>query len=103
MDKLALAGLAIMVGVYADLAFNLYSAMNSSPQTTELFARDRADTLMKYVRIADIAAAAFGLLGWMLTGFSSLGPLLGVGVVIIVMHMMYAHALKAGTTNSQES
>ena len=102
MDKLALAGLALLVGVYADLAFNLFSAMNSSPQTTELFAQDRADTLWKYVKIADVAAVGFGLLGWMLTGFASVGPLLGVGLVVILMHLMYAHALKAGT-NSQES
>jgi hypothetical protein len=102
LDELALAGLALLVGVYADLAFNLYSAMNSSPQTTELFAKEREQTLMKYVKIADLTAAAFGLLGWMLTGFASIGPLLGVAVVIIVMHMMYAHALKAGI-NSQES
>lgn len=101
MDKLALAGLALLVGVYADLAFNLYSAMNSSPQTTELFAADRADTLWKYVKIADVAAAGFGLLGWMLTGFASVGPLLGVGVVVVIMHYMYAHALKAGTTSQE--
>ena len=45
---------ALAFGVYADLAFNLFSAMNSSPQTTELFADDRGDTLWKYVKIADV-------------------------------------------------
>ena len=59
-------GAALLVGVYADLAFNLFSAMNSSPQTTELFADDRAETLWKYVKIADAAAVGFGLLGTLL-------------------------------------
>lgn len=96
LNGAAAGGLALLVGVYADLAFNLFSAMNSSPQTTELFAGDRADTLWKYVKIADVAAAAFGVLGWALTGFASIGPLLGVLLVVGVMHAMYAHALKAG-------
>jgi hypothetical protein len=95
-DGLAAGGLALLVGVYADLAFNLFSAMNSSPQTTELFAGERAETLWKYVRIADIAAVAFGLLGWALTGFRNLGPIVGALLVVGIIHAMYAHALAAG-------
>ena len=95
---MALAGFgataALAFGVYADLAFNLFSAMNSSPQTTELFADDRADTLWKYVKIADVAALAFGIFGSMLD--KSWWPLIGALVVIVVMHLMYMHALKAG-------
>ena len=64
-------GAALLVGVYADLAFNLFSAMNSSPQTTELFADDRAETLWKYVKIADAAAVGFGIgIGLVLLGFT---------------------------------
>ena len=87
---------ALAFGVYADLAFNLYSAMNSSPQTTELFADDRAETLWKYVKIADAAALGFGLLGVLLAG-GSWWPMAGAVVVVVMMHLMYAHALKAGT------
>ena len=86
---------ALAFGVYADLAFNLYSAMNSSPQTTELFADDRADTLWKYVKIADGAAIGFGLLGVLLAG-GSWWPLAGALVVVVMMHLMYRHALSAG-------
>ena len=85
---------ALAFGVYADLAFNLFSAMNSSPQTTELFADDRSETLWKYVKIADVAALAFGVFGSLLD--KSWWPLLGALVVIVVMHGMYIHALKAG-------
>jgi len=85
---------ALSFGVYADLAFNLFSAMNSSPQTTELFAGDRAETLWKYVKVADGAALAFGIIGALLD--RSWWPLIGAVAVIAVMHCMYAHALKAG-------
>ena len=85
---------ALAFGVYADLAFNLFSAMNSSPQTTELFAGDRADTLWKYVKIADLAALTFGVFGSLLD--RSWWPLIGAVVVVAVMHAMYAHALQAG-------
>lgn len=85
---------ALAFGVYADLAFNLFSAMNSSPQTTELFADDRADTLWKYVKIADAAAIGFGLLGSLLQ--RDWWPLMGSLLVVAMMHFMYRHALAAG-------
>ena len=87
-------GAALLVGVYADLGFNLFSAMNSSPQTTELFADDRADTLWKYVRIADAAALGFGVLGSLLDG--TWWPLFGAIIVVVMMHLMYRHALSCG-------
>lgn len=90
----ALATGALLFGVYADLAYNLFSANNSSPQTTELFAGDRAATLWKYVKISDVQLAAFGLFGSLLAG--SLWPLIAVSTVGVGMHLMYRHALKAG-------
>ena len=58
--KLLGLGAAALFGIYADLAFNIYSATNSSPQTTELFAGDRADTLMKWVWVGGGAVLVFG-------------------------------------------
>jgi hypothetical protein len=106
--SLVLGGLAAaLFGIYADLVFNLFSAMNSSPQTTELFADDRADTLWKYVKIADVAALGFGLFGAALTYMSAstrklaAWPIIGSIVVIVLMHCMYMHALKAGQKKTQ--
>lgn len=96
--NLGLGGLGILAfGVFADLAFNLFSAMNSSPQTTELFAADRAETLWKYVRIADVTALAFGAFAT-IADFKNVGiwPLLGAGVVVVIMHFMYRNALACG-------
>lgn len=85
---------ALAIGVYADLAANLYSATNSSPQTTELFAGDRSETLWKYVKFGHGFALAFGVLGSVL--MRKWYPLIGVLIVGVVMHGMYSHALKAG-------
>jgi uncharacterized protein YhhL (DUF1145 family) len=101
--SILLGGLAAaLFGIYADLAFNLFSATNSSPQTTELFAGDRSETLWKYVKIGDFAALAFGFAGAAMTYSSpstrklAIWPLIGAVVVIVLMHSMYMHALKAG-------
>jgi hypothetical protein len=87
-------GAAALFGIYADLAMNIASATNSSPQTTELFADDRADTLWKWVKIGGITAVGFGLVGTLLTG--SFMPLIGTSAVIGVMFFMYRNALSSG-------
>ena len=57
------AASAGLFGIYADLAYTLYGATNSSPQTTELFAADRAKTLSKYVYLGHAQALGYGLFG----------------------------------------
>lgn len=100
---------AALFGIYADLVFNLFSAMNSSPQTTELFAAERSSTLWKYVKVADVAALAFGFVGAALTYSSAntrklaVWPLIGAVITIILMHAMYLHALKAGTNEAKKT
>lgn len=93
-SRIRAASAAISFGVYADLAYNLYSATNSSPQTTELFSGDRAKTLWKYVVIGHIQAVALGIFGSILD--RSWWPLFGTVTIGGVMHSMYRHALIAG-------
>lgn len=93
-QRVRAATAAISFGVYADLAYNLYSATNSSPQTTELFAGDRSETLWKYVVVGHVQAVALGLFGSLLD--RSLWPLFGTLSIGGVMHCMYKHALHAG-------
>jgi hypothetical protein len=88
------ASAALSLGVYADLAFNLYSATNSSPQTSELFAGEREKTLWKYVKFGHGIALVFGAIGSFLD--RTLWPLIGTVSVGVVMHCMYRHALEAG-------
>jgi len=89
---------AVIFGVYAALAYDIMSSTNSSPQTTELFAGDRSETLMKYVKIGDVQIIAFGLFGSLLEG--NWWPLAGCLSVGAIMHGMYAHALNAGMNSA---
>jgi hypothetical protein len=85
---------ALLLGVYATFALDTYSTLNSSPQTTELFAKDREDSLMHWVLIGDAAALVGGVLGSWVDG--SLWPLIGAGFIMLLMHGLYRHAVKRG-------
>lgn len=85
---------AALFGIYADLAYNAYGATNSSPQTTELFAADRGDTLWKYVRFGGLQVLAIGMFGTVVA--RSWWPLLGALAVGAVMTGLYRYALRSG-------
>lgn len=93
------ADAALALGVYANLAYQIYSATNSSPQTTELFAADRADTLWKYVRLGGAQVAVFAVAGSLLK--RSPWPLIGGGAAALFMHLMYLSALRNGSRQGQ--
>jgi hypothetical protein len=56
-------GAAVKVAVYAALTYDIISATNSSPQTSELNAASRAPTLMKWVKIGMAQALVFAGIG----------------------------------------
>lgn len=86
---------AILIGVWATFALDVFSTLNSSPQTTELFAGDRKDSLLHWVVIGDAVAIGGGVVG---TVFSKKPwPLLAALGVAIGMHLLYSHAVKRGT------
>jgi hypothetical protein len=92
---------AVAFGVAADLVYNIYSATNSSPQTTELFASDRSETLWKYVKLG--GAQALVLVGIMAArGGVETGvwALAGGAMAALFMHLMYRHALSSGMENN---
>lgn len=86
---------AILVGVYATFALDVFSTLNSSPQTTELFAGDRQDSLMHWVWIGSAVAIGGGAIA---TGVSGKAwPLIATILVSLGMVAMYKHAVKRGT------
>lgn len=85
---------AIALGVYATLALDAFGSVTSSPQTTELFAKDREDTLMKYVYLADGGAIAIGIGASLVDG--TIWPFVGTVTVVVAMHFLYKHAAKSG-------
>lgn len=85
---------AILLGVYGTFALDVFSTLNSSPQTTELFAKDRENTLMHWVVIGDAAAIAGGAAGSYFT--QNAWPLIAAVAVAGGMHFAYSHAVQRG-------
>lgn len=93
-DGLSGSEIAVLIGVYATFALDVYSTLNSSPQTTELFAGDREDSLMHWVLIGDAVAIGGGALAAMVSGKA--WPLVAATVVAVGMHLTYRHAVRRG-------
>lgn len=94
---------AVTVAVYAALTYDIISATNSSPQTTEINAASRADTLMKWVHLGLGQAAIFSGIGIMLElrrGAPVWPPALGGGLAAILLYGQYVHAKNAGLASN---
>ena len=85
---------AILFGVWAAVALDVYSTLNSSPQTTELFAKDRQDSLMHWVWIGDAVAVIGGLI-WSILAKTP-WPVIATSAVALGMHQAYSHAVQRG-------
>ena len=89
---------AIKVAVYAALMYDIISATNSSPQTTEINAPARAPTLMKWVKLGLLQGALFVALGVMLDK-QRWPPLVGGGLAAGLLWWQYCHAVQSGLAN----
>lgn len=90
---------AVTVAVYAALTYDVISATNSSPQTTEINAQKRAETLMKWVKLGLAQAALFAGIGIALEFGSKRPiwpPLLGAGLAGVLLWAQYVHAMQSG-------
>ena len=76
------------------LHWTYFSTLNSSPQTTELFASDREDSLMHWVYIGSAVALGGGVYGTVLS--ASPWPLIGATAVALGMFVAYKHAVSRG-------
>lgn len=87
---------AIKVAVYATLMYDIISATNSSPQTTEINAQKRASTLMKWVYIGLLQGTLFVAIGVYLDK-DRWPPLVGGTIAGLLLYMQYQYALYQGT------
>lgn len=90
---------AVVIGVYGALTYDIIAAACSSPQTTEINAGARADTLMKWVYIGIGQAALFTLIGIIAQraeGDSAIPPLVGFSLAAGMMWVSYSHAKTTG-------
>jgi len=90
---------ALTIAVYAALTYDIISATNSSPQTTEINAARRAETLMKWVYIGLAQAVLFAWIGYYFEtkrGRPGWPPVLGVVIAGSLLWFQYEHAKSAG-------
>jgi membrane protein required for beta-lactamase induction len=94
---------AVTLAIYAALTYDIISATNSSPQTTELNAAARAETLMKWVKLGLAQAALFALIGVAIEVARKQPiwpPLLGAGVAGGLLWVQYIHARNSGVNST---
>lgn len=92
-------GFGVAFLVSAALTYDVVSATNSSPQTTELNASTRARTLMKWVHIG-LGQALLFILAAAYFDRRHARPILAGGLLaLVLMEIQYLHARSAGLKN----
>ncbi len=95
-----IAGLLFLEGV--GQGYNVISATNSSPQTTEVYGDGpRLNSLMKWVWIGHAQVLVFMGLASIIA--RSFWPLIGGGLVVGTMHCCYSHARTCAKRGSSSS
>lgn len=90
-------GIAFLVS--AGIVYEIIAAACSSPQTTEINATARADTLMKWVNIGVIQAIALVGIAAYIDRAHARAYLAGGGLAAGAMYSQYVHAKRAGLRN----
>jgi len=92
-------GVAFLVS--AGIVYEIIAAACSSPQTTEINADKRADTLMKWVNIGCVQAVAFVLIAAFMDKKHA-GPIVGGGILaLVVMYGLYVYAKRSGLEDNE--
>lgn len=86
---------AVVFMVSAGLVYEIIAAACSSPQTTEINAGARAETLMKWVKIGLLQSAVFVAIAASLSK-TPWAVILGGALAAGLMWLSYVHAKKAG-------
>lgn len=93
---------AVTIGVFGALTYDVIAAACSSPQTTEINADKRADTLMKWVYLGIGQAAVFTAIGVAAEakeGNKTWPPIVGFILASGMMYASYVHAKESGLEN----
>jgi hypothetical protein len=90
-------GIAFLVS--AGVMYEIIAAACSSPQTTELNASTRADTLMKWVNIGVAQGMLFVGLAAAYDRSEAVPILAGGLLAAILLYLQYVHARNAGLKN----
>ena len=92
-------GVAFLVS--AGIVYEIVAAACSSPQTTEINAKSRSGTLMKWVYLGLGQAVVFVAIAAMLDPRHRMAILLGGGLAAVLMWIQYVHARKSGLASCE--
>lgn len=92
-------GVAFLVS--AGIVYEIIAAACSSPQTTEINANARADTLMKWVHIGIGQAAIFIAIAAVIDRSHRVAIIGGGVTAAVLMYVQYVHARSAGLASSE--
>ena len=93
------AGVAFLVS--AGIVYEIVAANCSSPQTTELNAAARAQTLMKYVNLGMVQSAVFVGAAMAFDPAHKVPILAGGALAAVFMYGLYDHAKRRGLASSE--
>ena len=94
-----LRGVAFLAA--AGITYEVIAAACSSPQTTEINAKTRSGTLMKWVNVG-LAQAAFFVVVAACIDQESAAPILAGGILAaVIMYVSYVHANSAGLRSAE--
>lgn len=94
------AGFGIAFLVSAGIVYEIIAAACSSPQTAEINAHSRADTLMKWVYIGVAQAVIFVAIAATIDPGHRAGIIAGGGLAATLMLMQYQHAKQSGLASA---
>jgi|SRR6516165_6866584 hypothetical protein len=89
---------AALLGIYATLAMDAYSAFCSSPQTTEINIDRREESLMYWVKLGGIFAVVAGIIASIIS--KNVTPVLATGAMALLFTFLYRHAKQRGMERS---
>lgn len=92
-------GVAFLVS--AGIVYEIIAAACSSPQTTEINAKSRSDTLMKWVHLGVGQAALFVALAALIDEQHRAEIITGGGLAMVLMYLQYVHANASGLKSSK--
>lgn len=92
-------GVAFLVS--AGIVYEIIAAACSSPQTTEINAKSRSKTLMKWVHLGVGQAALFVVLAAVIDQEHRAEIITGGGLAMVLMYVQYVHANDAGMKSGQ--
>lgn len=92
-------GIAFLIA--AGIVYEIIAACCSSPQTTEINAKTRAPTLMKWVRLGVVQALGFVVLAAAFDRDNRGAILAGGTLAGVVLYFQYDHAMRAGLATTE--